>query len=305
MRDHKFGAVALIGPPNAGKSTLLNIAIGQKVAIVTPKPQTTRNRITGILSRPDAQVLFLDTPGIHRLPGTMNRLLLRSAWGALGSANTVCLVLDAVRYADRPELLDRDMAPIGDRLLDMKVSLFTALNKIDEIKAKPKLLPLLEACASRLPSAEIHPVSARTGEGVQDLLERLIDSLPPGPAVYPEDELSTLPLRFLVSEIVREKLFLRMAQELPYHLAVEVEAWEDLAEKSLTRISVLIYVSQERYKGMVVGRQGSVLKSVGTQSRVEIEDMIERKVDLQLWVKVKKRWTENPSFMESLGLGSS
>ena len=298
---HRFGFVALMGPPNAGKSTLMNQALGQKLAIVTPKPQTTRNRITGILSRPDAQVVFVDTPGVHQLRGKMNRLLLESAWDAMAQADVVCLLVDGSLADSRPDRFEKETAPLAKALRECAKPLIVAVNKADRLGDKRKLLPVMERCAATWPGAEIVPVSALTGLNVDRLLDLMVKHLPESPAMFPEDQLSTAPMRFLAAEIVREKLFMELKQELPYQTAVEIELYEE-AENGVN-IAAVIYVARENHKGMVIGKGGSRLKTIGTQARLEIADMIESRVHLELYVKVREDWTEDLGFLRELGLG--
>ncbi len=299
---HRFGHVALMGPPNAGKSTLLNHLLGQKLAIVSPKPQTTRNAISGILTREDAQVVFLDTPGVHRMAGRMNRLLLEAAWGALHAADAVALVLDAQLYTSRPHLLDREVRPLSDPVARVARPTFIALNKTDAVRPKQKLLPLLGRLGQAFPGAEIFPLSAATGEGVDELLAALLKVLPEGPAQYPEDQLSTASLRFLAAETIREKLFLELEQELPYSTLVEIEQWEE-PDAGAVRINACIHVSRPTHKGMVIGKGGQMLKKIGSAARLELEVLLERPVLLELWVKVREDWTEDPAFLREMGLG--
>ncbi|MDR2893393.1 MAG: GTPase Era [Deltaproteobacteria bacterium] len=301
--EHRCGWVALMGPPNAGKSTLLNSYLGQKVAIVTPRPQTTRNQITGILSEPDAQVIFMDTPGIHQLRGKMNRLLLQSAWQAMENADALLLVLDGDLYARKPEFLDNDVKPILPALQAEERPLLVAVNKVDLLGDKSKLLPLLETLHAELPKAEIFPLSALKGLGLPDMLGKLKKSLPASPAQFPDDQLSTLPMRFMSAELIREKLFLSMRQELPYFTAVDIELWEELPEQNLTRINAVIYVGRSSHKGMVIGQGGKNLKKVGETARKEIQELLGTKVYLELWVKIKENWPEDLNFLHTLGLG--
>ncbi|WP_243544462.1 GTPase Era [Pseudodesulfovibrio tunisiensis] len=300
---HKFGMVALIGPPNAGKSTLMNQYLGQKIAIVSPRPQTTRNRISGILTTDDAQVVFLDTPGIHRLRGRMNRFLLESAWNAMATADMVVVMLDGALYASKPHLLEKEIAPLVKPVDQAGRPVIVAINKADRLKEKAQLLPVLERAAELWPGAEIFPISALKGKGTDALLSKIMEHVPDGPPMYPEDQISTVPLRFMASEIIREKLFYHLRQELPYSTAVEIEAWEEQPEEDRTIINAVIYTSQKNHKGMIIGKQGETLKSVGTQARKEIAELLGTRVHLELWVKVRSGWTEDPGFLRALGLG--
>ena len=301
---YRAGFIALIGPPNAGKSTFLNAVLGEKIAIVSPKPQTTRTSITGIRTTAEEQIVFLDTPGIHAARGKLNRFLVDAAWGAVREANGVVLFLDGAKYADNPKALERDLRPLSSKLATLGVPMAVALNKVDQIKPKERLLGLLADCAAMWPGVELVPVSARTGVGLDDLLKVIREFLPLGQPLFPEDQLSTASVRFLASEIIREKLFLGLDQELPYNVAVEIESWEEMPEQDMTMISATIYTSKNSHKGMIVGRQGQNLKKVGQQARQEIKALLGGKVHLELWVKVREGWTEDGQFMISLGLGA-
>lgn len=301
---YRAGYIALVGPPNAGKSTFLNAVLGEKIAIVSPKPQTTRTSITGILTTELAQIIFLDTPGIHAARGKLNRLLVDAAWGAVGESQAIALFLDASLYAGNDRALERDLRPMAGRLATLGVPMVVALNKVDLVKPKDRLLGLLSACAERWPGTELVPISARTGLGLDSLLAVVRSFLPAGPPLFPEDQLSTAPVRFLAAEIVREKLFLALNQELPYNLAVEIETWEELPEQNMTVIGATIYTSKNSHKGMIVGRQGQGLKAVGQQARQELKALLGTKVHLDLWVKIREGWTEDGRFMISLGLGA-
>lgn len=299
---HRFGVAALLGPPNAGKSTLLNSLLGEKVAIVTPKPQTTRNRISGILSSEDAQIVFLDTPGVHAMSGRMNAAMLRQAWAAAETSDLAVVIMDAAMYARKPGRMDREMEPLLKRLADSRAPVILAVNKIDLVGDKRELLPVMERASQLIPGAEIFPVSAATGKGLEELLGRIKEMLPESPPLYPEDQISTVPLRFMASEIVREKLFLALREELPYSLAVEIEYFEELPDKDLTRIGAVVYVARPGHKAMVIGKGGRLLKETGKAAREEIAELVGSRVYLEIWVKVRERWTEDPGFLRQLGL---
>jgi len=301
---YRAGYIALIGPPNAGKSTFLNTVLGEKIAIVSPKPQTTRTSITGIHTTAEEQIIFFDTPGIHAARGKLNRFLVDAAWGAMQEANGVILFLDGSLYAGNVRALERDLRPLTTRLGSMGVPMAVALNKVDQIKPKERLLGLLADCSARWPGVELVPISARTGLGVDRLLGIIREFLPLGPPLYPDDQLSTASVRFMAAEIIREKLFMALSQELPYNVAVEIETWEELPEQNMTMIGAMIYTSKNSHKGMIVGKQGQNLKVVGQQARQELKVLLGTKVHLELWVKVREGWTEDGQFMISLGLGS-
>lgn len=298
----KFGQVALVGPPNAGKSTLLNALCGEKIAIVSSKPQTTRNQITGILSESSGQILFIDTPGLHKRGGKMNRAMLHAAHQALSSADAVVLALDVKRLLSRAGLDDPELRESFTVLKSVSVPLLVAVNKTDLVRDKKSLLPVLQGLQERLPEAELFPISALKADGVHRLKGRLFDLLPEGAAKLPEDQLTTLPVRFMASEIIREKLFERLHQELPYLVAVEVEDWAEDPNTGFTTVRAVIFVGRDSHKGVVIGKRGAMLKEVGQTARLEIEALTQAKVHLELWVKVKEGWTEDPVFLRALGL---
>ncbi len=301
--DHRFGHVALIGPTNAGKSTLLNRIIGQKISIVSPKPQTTRNRISGIFTREDAQIVFLDTPGLNDNKKGISSLLMRSAWNSLAQADLILLVLDADLYSRKPGELERDLRPLLKGASGSPAPILAALNKVDKVKEKARLLPVMERLAEVWPQAEFFPLSAKQGQGVDALLDGVRQKLPFGPPFYAEDEISTAPLRFMASEIIREKLFLSLGQELPYSTAVMVENWDETSRPGMTVIDAVIYVARESHKGIVIGKRGELLKKIGSEARLEIEELTDGKVFLELWVKVRRDWTGDEIFIRSLGIG--
>lgn len=297
----RFGTVALLGPPNAGKSTLLNQLMGQKLAIVTPRPQTTRNQITGIYNGEGAQIVFLDTPGVHQMRGRMNRFLNLSAWTAVEQADAVVVMADADLYARKPYLLEKEMGPLVKGVARLAQPVFVAVNKIDAVRDKAALLPVMQALGAFWPQAEVFPVSALDGKGVPELLGAVKSVLPQGAPMFPEDQLSTVPLRFMASEIIREKLFLSLRQELPYSIAVEIEQWEE--DPALTRIGGLIWVARDNHKAMVIGKGGANLKRVGQEARRELKELLGCKVHLEMWVKVRRDWTEDVHFLRTIGLG--
>ncbi|SMF24811.1 GTPase Era [Desulfovibrio gilichinskyi] len=303
MSEFKFGFVALLGPPNAGKSTLMNHYLGQKVAIVSPKPQTTRNRISGILSDDDSQVVFLDTPGVHKLRGKMNRFLLETAWDALANSDVIVVLFDAAFFASKPHLMEQELSPLLKPVNGSGRPVYVAVNKIDKVKDKAMLLPVMQKAQEMWPDAEFFPISARKGDGADVLLEKIKAALPEGAPMFPEDQISTVPMRFMAAEVIREKLFMSLQQELPYSTAVEIEFWNEDPEKNLVNIGAIIYTTKNNHKGMIIGKGGQNLKQIGIKARTEIEEMLEQKVMLELWVKVREGWTEDVGFLRSIGLG--
>ncbi|MDR2696288.1 MAG: GTPase Era, partial [Deltaproteobacteria bacterium] len=229
-KEHRCGWVAILGPPNAGKSTLLNALIGQKVSIVTPRAQTTRNRIVGILNEPGVQVIFMDTPGLTRVRGQMPRMMLQSAWQSMDTADVLLLVLDCDIYLRKPEFLDRDAEDLVRALAADERPLIVLVNKVDKFADKSRMLPLLERLQAMWPKAELFPASALLRDGLAELAALIKEKLPAGPAQFPEEQLSTASVRFMAAEIIREKLFLHLTQEAPYSTAVDIEHWEEQDE---------------------------------------------------------------------------
>ena len=301
---HRCGWVALMGPPNAGKSTLTNALVGQKVAIVTAKPQTTRNRIVGILTQKDAQVIFMDTPGVHALRGQtrgqLGKIMVQSAWQSFAVANCIVLVIDGDLYLRKPDFMERDLAPLIQPLAEEERPVVVVVNKVDLFHDKSRMLPLLESVAQMFPKAEIFPASALRRNGVEQLLELIRSHLPEGEAQFPEDQLSTAPMKFMAAEIIREKLFEKLYQEVPYSVAVDVEVWDEEDDRVL--IHAAIYVAKPSHKAMVIGRAGEGIKAIGTAARKEIR--VDKKVHLELWVKVREDWVDDPQFLHSLGFGA-
>ncbi|MDR2850700.1 MAG: GTPase Era [Desulfovibrio sp.] len=297
---YRCGWVAIMGPPNAGKSTLMNALLGQKITIVTPRPQTTRNQITGILTASDSQIIFMDTPGLTQMRGRLNKTMIQAVWQSIGQANVIMPVLDAYLYIRHPEFLERDLAPVAEALASDDRPMIAVANKIDLFGNKTRMLPLLSGLQELWPKVEIFPASALTREGLSDLVALVRSRLPQSPAIFPEDQISTAPLRFMVSEIIREKIFLYMRQEVPYGAAVEIEQWEEYPESEQTIVHAVIYVARPMHKIMLIGRGGSGIKQIGSEARRDILELVEGKVHLELWVKVRERWTEDQTFLREL-----
>ena len=300
--QYRCGWVALMGPPNAGKSTLLNSILGQKVTIVTPKPQTTRNQIVGIHTDAESQIIFMDTPGLTQVRGRLSKTMIQAVWQSLGQADIIMPVLDAHLYIRHPEFLDRDLAPVAQALASDDRPMIVVVNKVDLFSDKSRMLPLLTRLHEMWPKAEIFPVSALRRDGLVDLVALINKKLPKGVAQFPEDQISTAPMRFMTAEIIREKLFLHLRQEVPYSVAVDVENWEEDEERGQTVIHATIYVARPMHKAMVIGRAGQSIKVIGTEARKDIQTLVGGKVHLELWVKVREHWTEDAAFLRDIGM---
>ena len=290
----RSGFVTLVGRPNVGKSTLLNALLGEKLAIVSEKPQTTRNRILGIRHLPDAQIVFLDTPGIHKPRQKLNQYMVKAA---LDTYQEVDVVLVLVEATQPPGPGDRY---ILETLKPVQTPVFLVLNKIDLVP-KPHLLPLMDTYRGLYPFQELIPVSARTGENLQDLVDTLLRYLPQGPRYFPEDMITDQPERFLVAEIVREKVFQLTEEEIPYATAVQVEEMAERPEKGLLYIRALILMEHESQKGIIVGKGGARIREIGKRAREEIERLLGTRVYLDLWVKVLPDWRKREDALRSLG----
>lgn len=292
----RAGFVALIGEPNAGKSTLTNRMVGAKVSIVTHKVQTTRTRIRGVAIEGDAQIVFVDTPGLFQPKRRLDRAMVAAAWGGAADADIVVLLVEAHRgvTAGVKRILER----LGDIGTGRTVAL--AINKIDRVKSET-LLALTKEMNELFPFAETFMISAEKGHGVDDLRKWLAERMPEGPWLYPEDQIADLPLRMIAAEITREKLTLRLHQELPYQLTVETENWEERKDGS-ARIDQVIYVMRDGHKGIVLGRKGETVKAVSQAARAELEEFMGRKVHLFLQVKVRPNWLEESERYSEMGL---
>jgi len=292
-KEQKFrsGFVAIVGRPNAGKSTLLNRLVGQKVAVVTSKPQTTRNRIQGIVTRPEGQIIFIDTPGLHAPESALGRQMMHEVAAALEGIDVLLLMVDASRTQPHADdlLLERAKRFSGKTIL--------ALNKVDGLP-KPKLLPLIEAFHKAFEFAAIVPISALKGNGCDELLGEILRLLPQGEPYFPEDQVTDQPERFLAAEIVREKAIRAMYHEVPYALAVKVEKFEELPK--LLRIEATMNVERDSQKKILIGHKGAMLKKIGTQARKELEKLFETKIYLGLFVKVVPDWRENLQHVREL-----
>jgi GTP-binding protein Era len=291
-QEFRSGFIALIGRPNVGKSTLMNCLLGEKISIISDKPQTTRNRIRGILTLPHVQVVFIDTPGIHKPLHRMNELMVSAAIRTFGEVDVIMLLVEAT---DRPGTGDKF---IIDALATVKTPVVLIINKVDLIE-KQRLLPLMQEYSTLYPFAEIIPVSALHGD-LGGLMEALVKRLPAGPKYFPDDQLTDQPERFVVAEIIREKVFELTKEEIPYSSAVVIEQMQE--EQDLTRVHAVIYVDRESQKGIVIGKGGAMLKEIGTRARLDAEKLLGVKVFLQLWVKVKKGWREDDAMLRNIGI---
>jgi len=290
-KTRRAGFVAIIGRPNAGKSTLLNRFVGQKVAIVTSKPQTTRNRIQGIVTKPEGQIVFIDTPGLHEANSILNRQMMREVAAALEEIDVLLLVIDASRTLPHSDSLLLEKAQrFGDKTI-------LALNKIDRVP-KPKLLPLIDAFAKAFPFAALVPISALKGEGCDELLREILQNLPEGEPFFPEDQITDQPERFLAGEIIREKAIDLTYHEVPHALAVVVDNFVE--EPKILRIHATLYVERASQKKILIGHKGEMLKKVGTQARKELEALLGTKIFLEMFVKVDPDWRENPMKVREL-----
>jgi len=292
MNKFKSGFVSLVGRPNAGKSTLLNAMVGQKVAIVADKPQTTRTSIQGVVTLPDAQIVFVDTPGIHKADSQLNKRLMDTVRASLEERDLLLFVTDA----SRPVGIESRRAI--DIVRQNETPAVLVLNKIDLVKIKGRLLPLIEEYKAFYDFADYVPVSASRGDGIEELQKVIVERLPLGPAYFPEDHITDQPERFLAAELVREKVLAATRQEVPHSVAVSVDRWEETP--ALTRIYATIRVERPGQKGIVIGTKGAMLKRIGTLARVEMERLFGVKVYLDLHVRVQPDWREQAAFLNAL-----
>jgi GTP-binding protein Era len=290
----KSGVVALIGRPNAGKSTLLNKLVGEKIAIVSDKPQTTRTRISGVLTRPEGQIVFLDTPGIHKPGYKLNRRMMSIVTDALSTVDLILLMVDATEHMGSGDRFVLDM------LKRVETRAILVLNKTDRMKDKTGLLPLIAAYTAEREFAEVIPLSARTGDGVELLVGKVYENLSEGPLLYPEDEMTDQPERVLAAELVREKILQATGDEIPYVTAVVTERWEQSGDT--THIDCLIYVERASHRAIIIGRGGERLKNIGTAARLDIERLLGRRVFLSLFVKVREHWRDDERLLDELGI---
>jgi GTP-binding protein Era len=290
----RSGFAALVGRPNVGKSTLLNALVGQKLSIVTPRPQTTRHRILGIYTSASEQIAFLDTPGLHReAPRALNKAMNRTATAALEEADIVVLVLEALKWTAEDELALERLARAGRAAI-------AAVNKVDRVRPRERLLPYLKELGERHPFLAIVPISALKSDNIEALRRTIAAHLPQGPVLYPDGELTDRGIEFRIAEMIREKLTLELNQEVPYGIAVEVERMAE--EEGQLMVDAAIWVDREGQKPIVIGAKGERLKRVGTAARLTLNEMLKRRLHLTLWVKVRENWADNARALKELGL---
>jgi GTP-binding protein Era len=291
----RSGTIAIVGRPNVGKSTLLNQILGEKVAIVSPKPQTTRNRVTGIRTSESSQMIFLDTPGIHQARSLLNRRMVDVALATLHEVDCVLWLLAAQeRIGPEDERIAETLAAVANPVLVL-------LNKIDLV-SKGKLLPLIQRCSEMLPGKEIVPISALKGDNLPLVLGLIEKGLPEGPKLFPEGEYTDQSERFLASEIIREKIFLLTREEIPYGVAVTIDEFTEKEEKNLIVIKATVHTDRDSHKGILIGKRGAMLKEIGTQAREELEALLGCKIFLELFIRVDEGWTRDPNALREMGL---
>ncbi len=305
--DFHAGFVALIGQPNVGKSTLMNRILGVDLAITTAKPQTTRNRILGVRTFPEkGQICFVDTPGIHRAKKLLNRNMVDTALEAMHEVDLVCHVIDAKDYIEQVDRLGEGEVPaseefIFEKLAQVEQPVFLILNKVDLVKKKDLLLPVMADLAERYEFAEVVPVSATAGDNMRRLVDVLIEHLPAGPPLFPEDMLTDQAERFIASEFIREQILEQTHQEVPYSVAVEIERFIENDEQNMLEVSAIIHVERKSQKGIVIGKGGKRLKAIGKASRERMQSFFHRKVFLETFVRIESEWSEDPNALQRFG----
>ncbi|MCC3380064.1 GTPase Era [Paenibacillus farraposensis] len=292
-KHFKSGFVAIVGRPNVGKSTLMNHVIGQKIAIMSDKPQTTRNKIHGVYTTEDTQIVFLDTPGIHKRQSKLGDYMNQTAFNTLGEVETVLFLIDAA------EGLGGGDRFIAEQLKQVKTPVILVLNKIDRIEPEA-LLPLIEQYRKLYDFAEIVPISAKMGNNVDRLLEQVQKYLPEGPQYYPDDQITDHPEQFVIAELIREKILHMTREEIPHSIAVTIEDMK-VQDNGVVHIMAVIFVERDSQKGIIIGKQGAMLKEVGKQARQDIQNLLGSKIFLELWVKVKKDWRNQERVLRDLG----
>ena len=291
----RSGFIGIIGRPNAGKSTLFNAIVGDKISIITDKPQTTRNKITGIKNLPDAQLIFLDTPGMHKPKTPLNRAMVQTTRETIGSVDVLLMLIEA-----NSDVQPHDLFLI-ESLSQIKTPVILVINKTDLIEKK-FLLPLIDKFRTLYDYREIFPISALKGQGIEELLNAIKEILPEGPQYYPADMITDATERFIAAEFIREKITLLTKQEIPYATAVEIELFKEDEEKNLICISAAINVEKESQKAIMIGKKGAMLKNIGTQARMDMEKIFGARVFLELFVRVKEDWTSSDKMLQEFGL---
>jgi GTPase len=291
-QEFRSGYVSIIGRPNVGKSTLLNAVLGEKIAIVSPRPQTTRNKIIGINNLSDAQIIFIDTPGIHKPKHRLGEAMIKTARQALAE-------VDLILFMVEPHGPRESEKSILDLIRKVRMPVFLLINKIDTRK-KTEILPVIEEYQHLYPFPEIIPLSALKEDGIELLMKKICEYLPQGPKYYPDDLITDQAERFMVSEIIREKIMLMTKEELPHAVAVEVVQWNERKD-GIIAISCNIYIEREGQKAIIIGKGGMMLKAIGTAARIDIEKLLNTKVFLEIWVKVKKDWRDDTRLLQELG----
>lgn len=290
----RCGYVAIVGRPNVGKSTLMNHLIGQKISITSKKPQTTRNRIIGVKTTGDTQIIYVDTPGVHKGgKKVINRMMNRTAMGSLADVDVIAFVVEAGQWQEEDQV-------VLENIHTAKAPIILVINKIDKLADKSALLPFIQKVSALLDVHDTIPVSAFKGDNLESLEKSVAACLPQSPAIFEQDDLTDKSMRFLAAEIVREKLMRKLEKELPYSVAVEIEEFKELPH--ITNIAACIWVERNSQKGIVIGKQGQTLKAIGTHARQDLEKLLDGKVNLKLWVKVKEGWSENERILRSLGI---
>lgn len=299
-KGYRSGFVTIVGRPNVGKSTLLNAILGERIAITTAKPQTTRQRILGVHHFDDGQIVYLDTPGIHRAKGGLNKYMMETAMGTIADADLIYFMIEA-----GPKFINRSDLGEGNRKIMQTIArsgkpAFLIINKVDLVE-KSDLLPYIDRIKGEIEFAEIFPISAKKKDGIQYLVNATLARIPEGPPYYPGDMITDRTMRFLASEIVREKTMILLQEELPYSTGVSIEQFKELGDGNRYHIEAVIYVERNSQKGIVIGKGASMLKNIGKKARVDLERFLDKPVGLKLFIKVKKDWTENPRSLKELG----
>ncbi|MDP4105782.1 MAG: GTPase Era [Bacillota bacterium] len=293
-KEYKSGFISIIGRPNVGKSTFLNRVIGQKIAIMSDKPQTTRNKIQGVLTLPDSQLIFIDTPGIHKPKHKLGDFMMKVAQNTLKEVDLVLFMVNAEEGFGRGEEF------IIEKFQSVKTPIFLVINKIDQIHPDD-LLPIIESYQEKFPFKEVVPISALEGNNVERLLDQLKTYLPEGPQFYPADQVTDHPERFIISELIREKALHLTREEIPHSIAVVIDKIERQENKDVIHVMATVIVERDSQKGIIIGKKGSMLKEIGQRARVDIENLLGSKVFLELWVKVQKDWRNKMSQLRDFG----